>query len=767
VWTVLAVVVAATGLPSAWGAPAEAGRAHSEPPTERSVEPRPRARDWTVYGHDLLNTRLNKREKQVNRRTAAQLTERWSKNGLVGVTGTPIVSRGVAYFGDWTGTVWAVDAATGAEIWTAETGAFVVGSPAVDRHAVYVSSGRTLFRLERATGAISWQVETNESSFAQINASPVLVDGLVIQGVASYEVVIPKSEYTFRGSIGAYDADTGREVWRFYTTPNDATAGAGVGVWSTPAVDRERRLLYVGSGNTYAEPTAPLADSILAIEYRTGVLRWSRQFTNPDVFSAGNPTGKDADVGASPNLWRSRGRDLVGAGDKTGVYHALDRDTGAVVWETTLTPGSFFGGEIGSAALVDGKLVAVSNVGDPGTNAPTNRAKVFALDPKSGEILWESEEFAGLIFAPVSAVRGLAFVAVNSGLLTALDTRTGEALWSYQAPAMAGGAPSIVDGRVLWGYGFSLFGAPGDGGVISFEVSRSSSAGCPGEPAPAGVSDRTVTSGGLERQFQLALPEGYDGRRPLPVVLGLHALSIDHRSVQSIAPGLAGMAEDHDFIGVAPSGRLDGSTPYWSAADSKDNHDVAFIGDLLDLLERELCVDTARVYATGMSNGAQMSSLLACRLPDRITAVAPVAGVEFSDTCRERPVPVMAFHGTADPIVTYDGGGLNAATIANTHLWKGDMPDGVPEHQGVDAAMRAWAAHNGCDPKPVEERVSPEVRRRTWRNCEAETILYVVDGGGHAWPGLPVPQFEPVFGHATTDIDASVLISEFFFGHPA
>jgi len=135
----------------------------------------------------------------------------------------------------------------------------------------------------------------------------------------------------------------------------------------------------------------------------------------------------------SPNLWRSKRRALVGAGDKAGVYHALDRDTGAVVWETTLTPGSFFGGEIGSGALVDGKLVVVSNVGNPATNAPTNRAKVFALDPDSGAILWEAEEFTGMIFGPVGAVRGVAFVGTDAGTLAALDTRTGERLWTHQA----------------------------------------------------------------------------------------------------------------------------------------------------------------------------------------------------------------------------------------------------------------------------------------------------------------------------------------------
>jgi len=429
-------------------------------------------RDWIVYGHDLSNTRMNAREKRITRRTVGRLTERWTTSGLVGVSGTPTVSGRVAYFGDWTGTARAVDADSGREVWHTRIGGVVIGAPAIAGDAVYISSGATLHRLDRATGAERWKAVTNEHPFSQINASPVVVDGLVLQGVASFEVTIPKSQYTFRGSIGAYDADTGQEVWRLYTTPDDATSGAGVGIWSTPAVDRARGLLYVGSGNTYAPPTAPLADSILAIDYKTGALAWSRQFTHPDVFSAGNPRGKDADVGASPNLWRSRGRALVGAGDKAGVYHALDRDTGQVVWETTLTPGSFFGGEIGSAALVDGKLVVVSNVGNPATNAPTNVAKVFALDPATGAILWQAEDFPGKIFAPVGAVRGVAFVGTDAGTLAALDTRSGARLWTNQAPAQTGCGPSIVNGRMLWGYGFTLFSGPGDGGVISFAVGR-------------------------------------------------------------------------------------------------------------------------------------------------------------------------------------------------------------------------------------------------------------------------------------------------------
>ena len=294
------------------------------------------------------------------------------------------------------------------------------------------------------------------------------------------------------------------------------------------------------------------------------------------------------------------------------------------------------------------------------------------------------------------------------------------------------------------------------------------SAGCGARPVVApGTTDNTLPSGGLQRRYQLVVPTGYDGSTPRPLVLGLHALTVPYTVVPSLY-GLVEAAEAADAVVVAPSGLLDGTTPYWLAAPVEPNHDVDFIADLLDRLEADLCYDTSRVFSTGQSNGGQMSSLLACRLDDRITAVAPVAGVEFSDeTCTGGPVPVMAFHGDADPIVLYDGGGLNATTISNQQYWKGDVPEGLPVHGGVDQAMADWAAHNGCEPEPAEERISPEVIRRTWSACDAPTVLYVVEGGGHTWPGLPVAGFEDQFGHTTTDIDATDLMFDFFLDPPS
>lgn len=424
---------------------------------------------WATYMHDLSNSRTNTAT-TITPANIGNLTKSWSVDGLVGVSGTPAVVDDVVYFGDWQGTARAVRADTGADVWhTSLPGGFIVGAPAVVDDAVFLASGHTLYRLNRRTGAIEWQAVTNESPLSQINASPVVVDGLVLQGTASIQDAVGGTDI-FKGSIGAYDVTTGKEAWRFYATTGDATGGSGVGIWSTPAVDTARGLLYVGTGNTSTEPTSPLGDSLLAIDYRTGSLKWSTQFTAIDVFPNGSPVGKDADVGGSPNLWTSGGRDLVGVGDKAGVYHALDRDTGKEVWKRPLTPGGFFGGVIGSAAFVDGVLVMTSNGGDPQTGQPPGVARVFALDPATGAIRWTSEDFPGMIFAPVSAVPGVAFVGTDRGTMVALDTRTGRRLWSFTAPNKTACGPAIVGNRVVWGYGFFLFSGAGEGGVLSFAV---------------------------------------------------------------------------------------------------------------------------------------------------------------------------------------------------------------------------------------------------------------------------------------------------------
>ncbi len=222
------------------------------------------------------------------------------------------------------------------------------------------------------------------------------------------------------------------------------------------------------------------------------------------------------------------------------------------------------------------------------------------------------------------------------------------------------------------------------------DLAPAPSAGCQGTAAtPPGVSEGHVTSGGVDRVYQLDVPPSYDGTRPFALVLGLHSLTVDYRFV-AMLNGFDEVKGKYDFIAVMPSGLVDGRTPYWYAAPTADNYDVTFISDLLDQLESTLCVDTARVFSTGMSNGAQMSALLACRLSDRIAGIAPVSGVEYPEPCDGKPVAVMAFHGSADPILPYTGGGLNATKIADLDYWKGKVPPGMPAAAGggrVDAPV--------------------------------------------------------------------------------
>jgi polyhydroxybutyrate depolymerase len=272
----------------------------------------------------------------------------------------------------------------------------------------------------------------------------------------------------------------------------------------------------------------------------------------------------------------------------------------------------------------------------------------------------------------------------------------------------------------------------------------------------------TINAGGLTRTYELSIPSTYTGRRPYALVFGLHPLSVRYQFMPSEV-GFSTYQKQDRFIGVTPSG-LTQPAPFWDAAPTTPNYDVAFIATLLTHLEDSLCIDTARVFSTGISNGAQMSSLLGCRLSTRFAAIAPVEGEEFLAPCTGRPEPILAFHGTADPVLPYGGGGLNATTIARLYAWHGVIPPDMPAPIGIDASMKLWAKHNGCNPKPVEVRIAFDVQRRTWTGCKAATVLYIIDGGGHGWPGEPVASMEKQFGHDTTSINASALLFAFFFG---
>jgi len=274
-----------------------------------------------------------------------------------------------------------------------------------------------------------------------------------------------------------------------------------------------------------------------------------------------------------------------------------------------------------------------------------------------------------------------------------------------------------------------------------------------------GTVDRALTFGGLTRRYTLHLPPNYDGRSSLPVVISLHGFAGSNID-QQMWSGFNAIADRENFIAVYPNGT--GFPQRWNAGDSPyinlgvapqstvgQVDDVAFIGALLDELNRTLCVDTARIYVNGLSNGGGMTNRLACEMADRIAAVGMVAGAysPLPGGCQpSRPLPVIAFHGDADPIVPYTG----------------DPSLGTPP---IPQWAAAWAKRNGCDAAPRMLAAQGEVSGLQYVHCalNAEVILYTVHGGGHTWPGGPSL---PFIGKTTNDINASEAMWQFFQAHP-
>lgn len=271
-----------------------------------------------------------------------------------------------------------------------------------------------------------------------------------------------------------------------------------------------------------------------------------------------------------------------------------------------------------------------------------------------------------------------------------------------------------------------------------------------GRDLAPGTSRHKLQSHGFDREYLVYAPKSYTGRTKVPVVLEFHGFG--SRAQQQLLYGNLGPQADRDgFLVVGPEGQ--GQPPHFTLlgalAAPGEQDDVQFVGDLLDHLQRTLCVDERRIYATGMSNGGAMSAVLACRMSDRVAAFASVAAVVWGPQCATAgPVPIMAMHGTADPIVPFDGGRVTCC--------------GNPTIAGAPETMANWAAHDGCRPDPVEEPVAGSVTVRRWQGCKPGGVveLYVIGGGGHTWPGARVGG--DLLGGVNKDIDASAVIWEFF-----
>ena len=215
----------------------------------------------------------------------------------------------------------------------------------------------------------------------------------------------------------------------------------------------------------------------------------------------------------------------------------------------------------------------------------------------------------------------------------------------------------------------------------------------------------------MDGTYILHVPPTASAGRPLPLVLDLHGYS-EPATIHVRQSGLAAYGDTIGFVTAIP--QITRPVPRWDAVVASP--DVRYIDQLLDELEATVCVDTNRVYVAGLSNGAFMTSILACDLSDRVAAVAPVAGIQAPGDCQPaRPVPVIAFHGTADTFVPYTGGlGSSVAALPNadgTGTLGSGPPSSDPVSTGPSVPERAatWAGRNGCAADPTETPVTDDV----------------------------------------------------------
>jgi polyvinyl alcohol dehydrogenase (cytochrome) len=513
------------------------------------------ASDWPALGPDENSTRFQPKP-GINAADVAKLKVKWAFSMSGG--GQPVVVGDWLFITNRNGKFYALDAKTGCVHWAVEDAAsrttpmVIRSSISPSGWATFIGVGKRVVRaFDAQTGKEIWHSESLENHIASnITGTPVVSgDQLFVPLSSGEEVYAMQPNYsccTFRGSLAALDLRTGQKQWQTYmiTEPLQPTrknangiqmqGPAGAPVWASPTVDAKRGLVYVVTGDSYTDATTDGDDAIVAVEMKTGKVRWRNQVTTNDNFIVGcsgpvkvancpTPTGPDFDFGATPILFKHGNKQILVAGQKSGSVYGVDPDTGRTLWKTAVGAGSPLGGiEWGIGA--DSKYVFVPNsdigevfneiavaAGAPSPtpeNAVAGKPGLFALDPFTGKIVWNTPapvapcHYAGdrsKDFTKGACVRaqsaapavmpGAVFSGTLDGWFRAYDAATGKILWEFSTtaqtyrtvngnPAQPGGGidgmgPTIAGGMVYTMSGFNGAARTGGNGVnvlLAFSV---------------------------------------------------------------------------------------------------------------------------------------------------------------------------------------------------------------------------------------------------------------------------------------------------------
>jgi len=416
---------------------------------------------------------------QLSAAQVPRLTLKWAFGfeGDISAFAQPTVIGSQVFVGSTGGVVHALRADTGCLQWTFQAAgpirAAIVAAPVDGTHVLLFGDLTGWFyALDAATGRQIWRKRPEAHEAVRLSAPAVVHDGVAYIPVASWEesrALNPEySCCTFRGSVTALRVRDGSEVWKTYTVPRppertgktpaggETLGPSGVGIWSSPTLDLERRRLYVTTGNNYSGPSTPTSDAVLALDLDTGRIVWSKQLLPEDVYNSAcstTPRGASCPAGSGPDydfgspailVGTTGGRELLLAGQKAGIVWALDpaRD-GEVMWETRVGQGGINGGvQWGMAS--DGEHVYAATSDAMVTRTATSRI----MDPRSGggltalrisdgNVAWRAAPASCGTRSPcspaqsaaVTAVPGVVFSGSLDGHLRAYSTRDGTVLW--------------------------------------------------------------------------------------------------------------------------------------------------------------------------------------------------------------------------------------------------------------------------------------------------------------------------------------------------
>jgi len=454
--------------------------------------------------------------------------------GAVRARSRPTFAFGALYVGSQSGTVYALDAKSGCIRWTFETTAEVrtaVVIPPADagqERAYFGDIIGRVYAVDALTGKELWRRRVDDHPSATITGSPAFYEGVLYVPVSSLEEGTADPTYpccTFRGSVVAYDAATGRELWKRYMIDESPEqrgvtkagtkifAPSGAAIWSAPTVDTKRRLLYVGTGNNYTGPADSRSNSVVALDLKSGRVAWAWQVVAGDAWNVGcmvglescpENSGPDADIGSGTILGSlPSGPDRLFIGLKSGMALAIDPVThDRALWSNRVGRGSIQGG-IQFGMAYDGTRLYVPIADMANSMDSSNLARdrsagkprpgLYALDPVTGRLLWSNaaddvckgRKFCDAgILASIAAIPGAVFAGQMDGRLRAYDSTDGRVLWDYDTSepvnalggvkahggSIGGGGPVVHDGMVYTNSGYGLyFHMPGNV-LLAFSV---------------------------------------------------------------------------------------------------------------------------------------------------------------------------------------------------------------------------------------------------------------------------------------------------------